>query len=1059
MTSRYQPIDTFNTGTIVAGATATFARPLGSNYVNIMKIKVIPSGATTGYEVNIFKKSTCLNVDRVFATKTNVTGNFITPTDRSGSEILEGWVVPYETLDADGNLNITVTNHDTVSRNYDVSITWEIDNTVGVMGMNNGGTGAVLVPANGGIVYSDASALAILAPTATASKMLLSGSNTAPSWSTSTIPSSAGSAGKILVSDGTNYILSTAIYPVTTVANRILYSSADNTISSIASNNNGVLLTSGAGVPTIGSVSSNLVIASSILDTVQGIQTSSSPSFAGLTLSGSLNLLRIGMGTGTPANEANSRVVLGYGALPLSNTGSWITAIGSYALAKSTDGDENTGIGFRAVSEFVSVGSVAGNTGVGAYALQYATGIRNTAVGSASGIGVAGFTGSYNAFYGAHAGSVITSGNNNTLIGTYSGNRLTSHSGNIRLGMYAGSWNDADSELFIDNVDRLSAAAERTGAIIYGVMNATPSSQTLTFNAVTAHTYAASFAGLITATAGASVVNGGVAGTSGLIFGSLAVSPALGGAWASVVTPSANNYALGAGTAQTALNAPSGGQINFQINATGIVYLDTTGFHTQTDNAVANGDATHRWSAIYGLILDSGNSTALYKTNGTTFLTVTTGQAATFAGAFTASTTSTLTGQVGIGVIAGSRSDPMVNILKSGTDNTNYDTPGYLTVTGPYVSGGAAQHGTDTIAVQSNTAMNGTIGASIGFYARIATASTTAAWYAGIVGGKDNSTSGDTAGFLELNIRKVDGSVVSGLRFSVAQSAGVFGMSRNWASDNTFNDGSATTRAATTYTVNLDSGNSSALYKTNGTTFMTATTGQNVTFAGTVQTNSDLNVLGDLTFRGALRSGGFTTGGLNIRQSNTGESGFDIGIENSTGSNYSSGVAYASYILNNDDKPIQIGIGGAVRWVFQTNATYSRAFTPFVDNSYDIGTSTLRVANLYAVIHDSGNSSMLLKTNGTTWATITTGQAVTLAGALKVVGNVGFFNTAVVAQQVSGANLTNNVTAGGTDDTIADFSNLTVYATDAAAIRNDIYQLSRKLKQVNDALRTYGLLT
>jgi len=30
---------------------------------------------------------------------------------------------------------------------------------------------------------------------------------------------------------------------------------------------------------------------------------------------------------------------------------------------------------------------------------------------------------------------------------------------------------------------------------------------------------------------------------------------------------------------------------------------------------------------------------------------------------------------------------------------------------------------------------------------------------------------------------------------------------------------------------------------------------------------------------------------------------------------------------------------------------------------------------------------------------------------------------------------------------------LTVYANDAAAIRNDIYQLARKLKQVNDALR------
>lgn len=74
-------------------------------------------------------------------------------------------------------------------------------------------------------------------------------------------------------------------------------------------------------------------------------------------------------------------------------------------------------------------------------------------------------------------------------------------------------------------------------------------------------------------------------------------------------------------------------------------------------------------------------------------------------------------------------------------------------------------------------------------------------------------------------------------------------------------------------------------------------------------------------------------------------------------------------------------------------------------------------------------------------------------------GNIGFFGVTAVAKQTSGANLTNNVTSGGTNDTIADFTDLSVYANDAATIRNDIYQLSRKLKQVNDALRLYGLLT
>lgn len=89
------------------------------------------------------------------------------------------------------------------------------------------------------------------------------------------------------------------------------------------------------------------------------------------------------------------------------------------------------------------------------------------------------------------------------------------------------------------------------------------------------------------------------------------------------------------------------------------------------------------------------------------------------------------------------------------------------------------------------------------------------------------------------------------------------------------------------------------------------------------------------------------------------------------------------------------------------------------------------------------------------------GGSGTLRGIMLGVTNnaVGFMGASPVTRQTSGADLTNNVTAGGSDDTIADFTSLTVYATDAAAIRNDIYQLARKLKQVNDALRDFGLLT
>jgi hypothetical protein len=70
---------------------------------------------------------------------------------------------------------------------------------------------------------------------------------------------------------------------------------------------------------------------------------------------------------------------------------------------------------------------------------------------------------------------------------------------------------------------------------------------------------------------------------------------------------------------------------------------------------------------------------------------------------------------------------------------------------------------------------------------------------------------------------------------------------------------------------------------------------------------------------------------------------------------------------------------------------------------------------------------------------------------------IGFFNATPVVQPTDGATLTNSVTSGGTTDTIANYTDLTIYANDAAAIRNDIYQLSRKLKIVVDNMRLLGL--
>lgn len=97
------------------------------------------------------------------------------------------------------------------------------------LSLGNGGTGASLIASDGGLVYSNSSSLAILAGTATARQIPLSGSNAAPSWST-------------------------AVYPDTTTANYLLYSSANDVIDELATANDSVLVTDNIGVPSLSKV-------------------------------------------------------------------------------------------------------------------------------------------------------------------------------------------------------------------------------------------------------------------------------------------------------------------------------------------------------------------------------------------------------------------------------------------------------------------------------------------------------------------------------------------------------------------------------------------------------------------------------------------------------------------------------------------------------------------------------------------------------------------------------------------------------------------------------------
>lgn len=119
----------------------------------------------------------------------------------------------------------------------------------GILPLANGGSNASLTASNGGIVWTNATQMQVLSGTATAGQILRSGASGAPSWSTATYPATAGTAGGILRSDGTNFAASTATYPNTTTINQILFSSAANTITGLATANTAALVTNSTGVP------------------------------------------------------------------------------------------------------------------------------------------------------------------------------------------------------------------------------------------------------------------------------------------------------------------------------------------------------------------------------------------------------------------------------------------------------------------------------------------------------------------------------------------------------------------------------------------------------------------------------------------------------------------------------------------------------------------------------------------------------------------------------------------------------------------------------------------
>ncbi len=216
--------------------------------------------------------------------------------------------------------------------------------TSGILALNKGGTNAALIASNGGIVWSNATQMQILAGTATAGQLLRSGTTATPSWSTST-------------------------YPATNAVSTLLYASSANVMGALATTNKASLSTNATGVPTWLALTDGQIVIGSTAGAPAAATLSAGP---GISISNASNAVTIsGTGSGigwtevtgtTQAMVADNGYVannVGLVTLTLPTTAAFGTAIS--IIGKGAGG----WLIAHNANQLIHVGSVVSTTGVG----------------------------------------------------------------------------------------------------------------------------------------------------------------------------------------------------------------------------------------------------------------------------------------------------------------------------------------------------------------------------------------------------------------------------------------------------------------------------------------------------------------------------------------------------------------------------------------------------------------------------------------------------------------------------------------------------------------------